>query len=1298
MLTVLITVLIFSLILGMPAFASGDDAADLMADLRSLLAEAKKGGKGPELSKYSKKDVETAEQFLGVVKNVVTQENQASNAVKMRRDEEKLIRDLIDQRHISTEDELRKSEASLKIAQLNYRVMKNTAKVWQESVNHGEDLLAKAKFNVEAAEERLKKLEEAGELDKKQIATEKNFISEQQKEVKNLTTALGVAEKQLKKARELEHVEKNRLHLAAKKVKAEKEIEGATAGFLHRYTSLSAKFEDTLLGSISTRIEAMGSIEDALGAVGNQLSKQLEPANVFGSLLDSIVASTKLMVLQADSAFASFDKTTGAVNEYDDIIMAARVDTASMGIAFSEVAEATQDLFLGMRHFTMASEEARTELVGFAATMENLGVSSSTTADFLNKATTSLNMNADQAMAAQRELAGAAIALGMAPSEMMEGFNAAQSQLAKWGEQSIEIFEGVAAASKATGIEMGELLSVVGQFDTFEGAAEAAGRLNAILGDDLLNSVDLLNASEDERIRMMIESMEQSGRSWDAMGRFERQAMANAVGITDMSTANQLFGQSLSAYDQQQREVQASSLSQEEMEERAAAAASAQEKLRAVVESLAIAVRPLIDVFMGLMNIILGIQKFTQGAFVPALAALVGIYGLFWARMKAGMMMEKVRMGYLMMTIGLEEGQAAAVLKHTAARGLFLKAQLRNLKAAGLTIAVFAVLMYAFENTAVAVIAAAAALGIYLLYTRMGNLEKKKEIILSLQSTGAMKLEVAQEKLATIAKRMQNTERLRSFFIRIKERAQRLLGIATTQAETVTTQIGTIAEQQNTGAKKVGIITSFRSAAARFAETVKKRLSGVATEVETVAETKNTTAKNLNIVATLKKVGAAALDLAKTIASVTWTAIWTTVQLGAAAAAWVVTTAYSALNVQKGISVARDKLSVLWGKRKWLMDKAQAVLMPILTALGFAKAASETTQAATGPAAASGTWAMTIAAIAAVVPVGALAIAIGLLAIGVGLIAIAIAAVVLGFIWLVSLFIESPAAAMLAALGIGMLGVALMVLAVGLAAVIIVAIPGVIALALLGLGALIASAGFSALGGAVQLLAVGLLVSVPMLSLFAENISGIDASMMFILAAGLIALATAFAYIGLVFMLPWTSVGLLAVSAGLLAIGTAFKFMSVEKMAAFENFTNQMKDMDKDVGVNMKIVGSGIGAMTWPLLFFPAENAVALGEMVGSMAELSTASSPAAVESAKQMTEVIKEAASIKIGVASMLLWDKAVNNLIKVLQGGEGGGEGAAAGAGAGTTVVLELDRRQLGRTVVELVNERYNLNASSA
>ena len=39
------------------------------------------------------------------------------------------------------------------------------------------------------------------------------------------------------------------------------------------------------------------------------------------------------------------------------------------------------------------------------------------------------------------------------------------------------MFKGMAAAAKATGIEVGNLMSVTKQFDTFEGAATAAGKL-----------------------------------------------------------------------------------------------------------------------------------------------------------------------------------------------------------------------------------------------------------------------------------------------------------------------------------------------------------------------------------------------------------------------------------------------------------------------------------------------------------------------------------------------------------------------------------------------------------------------------------------------------------------------------------------------------------------------------------------------------------------------------------------------------------------------------------------------------
>ena len=148
------------------------------------------------------------------------------------------------------------------------------------------------------------------------------------------------------------------------------------------------------------------------------------------------------------------------------------------------------------------------------------------------------------------------------------------------------------------------------------------------MGNDLLNSVDLLNASEDERIRMMIEAIELSGRSFDAMGRFERRALANAAGITDMAEANRIFGTSLSAFDEQQRQARESGMTQEQLEERAAAATSAMEKLQAVFESMAIAVEPLISLLHMLMNGILTLQNLTGEMFVPTLFFLSAGFGL----------------------------------------------------------------------------------------------------------------------------------------------------------------------------------------------------------------------------------------------------------------------------------------------------------------------------------------------------------------------------------------------------------------------------------------------------------------------------------------------------------------------------------------------------------------------------------------------------------------------------------------------------------------------------------------------
>ena len=99
--------------------------------------------------------------------------------------------------------------------------------------------------------------------------------------------------------------------------------------------------------------------------------------------------------------------------------------------------------------------------------------------------------------------------------------------------------------SKVTGIETGKLIDIVSQFDTFEGAATAAGRLNAMLGGAYLNSVELMRASEEERIIILRRSLEMSGKTFDAMNRQEKLAYASAAGISDLNDASKLFNSSL---------------------------------------------------------------------------------------------------------------------------------------------------------------------------------------------------------------------------------------------------------------------------------------------------------------------------------------------------------------------------------------------------------------------------------------------------------------------------------------------------------------------------------------------------------------------------------------------------------------------------------------------------------------------------------------------------------------------------------------------------------------------------------
>ena len=127
---------------------------------------------------------------------------------------------------------------------------------------------------------------------------------------------------------------------------------------------------------------------------------------------------------------------------------------------------------------------------------------------------------------------------------MTKDFNASLSTLMVYGRESVDVFKGIAAAAKAAGVETSTLLQIAGKFDTFSGAAEGAGKLNALLGTQL-STTEMLMATEDERIRMLVESVQSQGVAFQDMDRFTQKAIANAAGITDMAEANKIFGNSM---------------------------------------------------------------------------------------------------------------------------------------------------------------------------------------------------------------------------------------------------------------------------------------------------------------------------------------------------------------------------------------------------------------------------------------------------------------------------------------------------------------------------------------------------------------------------------------------------------------------------------------------------------------------------------------------------------------------------------------------------------------------------------
>lgn len=328
---------------------------------------------------------------------------------------------------------------------------------------------------------------------------------------------------------------------------------------------------DNIVGDLS---ESFKELKDS-GALTEGIMRGVD------DILLGLAVNAFKLALANDTALASFNKATGTGGQYEEQLKALYRENNQLSVSMEDNANAFGALFNNMSQFSTFSADMQNNLTEQAALLEKVGVANDDYAKSIEISTKMLGMSTEAGMEATNELVAMAKEMGRAPGELVSEFNAAGPALAKFGDQGVDVFKDLAAAAKATGLETGRLLEITGKFDTFEDAASSVGSLNAILGGDYLNSMEMISTTDPtERLRMMRDAVNEAGLSFDSMGYYERIALQEAMGLKDVGELAMMMSGDI---DQFAASTQVSAEELMEQKEAAEAAQDVQQKLMAIL-------------------------------------------------------------------------------------------------------------------------------------------------------------------------------------------------------------------------------------------------------------------------------------------------------------------------------------------------------------------------------------------------------------------------------------------------------------------------------------------------------------------------------------------------------------------------------------------------------------------------------------------------------------------------------------------------------------------------------------------
>ena len=401
--------------------------------------------------------------------------------------------------------------------------------------------------------------------------------------------------------------------------------------------------------SIRRSNESAKDLADSFGSIFSgqapDLKGMLDPKNIQGMAqkLGDVAQAGKLSQMASQAAVAAlfeyskaainlaidlgdmesgFMKATGANQDLARSVTESYQETRKFGATAQETSESAQVLFNTFTDFTIASENTRKSLTETSAVLAKMGISNQDFAKSIQISTKALGMSADQAAQDMLNLEKFAENLGVAPQQLAADFAGAGDMLAKMGQDGTKAFKDLAIVAKTTGMKMESILAITNKFDTFEGAAGQAGKLNAALGGNFVNAMDLMMATDPaERFGMIRDSILDAGLSFGEMSYYQKNFYKESLGLKDV---NELALMMSGNIDLMAGATQQSEQSMIDAAKRARDMATMQEKLNMAFAQMIPIITPLIDAFSKMTSFIAD----NIDVIKPLLGLLIGIVGI----------------------------------------------------------------------------------------------------------------------------------------------------------------------------------------------------------------------------------------------------------------------------------------------------------------------------------------------------------------------------------------------------------------------------------------------------------------------------------------------------------------------------------------------------------------------------------------------------------------------------------------------------------------------------------------------